>query len=234
MLRALPMPTSPGCSRSSPIPRSSAGTPAPPRPMRSAPGRSAATTGRTATTPPGHRYPDGTLLGSVSLYEIDPDQRKAEIGYQTAPWARGRGVAAAAVRIVVRAASTPSACTGSRCITPSRTKRRAGSRSAPAFSSRGRCGRVTGTATARITTSTYTVCWLLTSNPRMFTGSRPFARSGDNNRSVFLVIYLMCRPQRFRQRYIRLGGSNVCRGATGFSDPIRKNAGRSLQVMRQR
>jgi RimJ/RimL family protein N-acetyltransferase len=48
--------------------------------------------------------PDGTLLGSVSLYEIDPDQRKAEIGYQTAPWARGRGVAAAAVRIVVRAA----------------------------------------------------------------------------------------------------------------------------------
>jgi RimJ/RimL family protein N-acetyltransferase len=48
--------------------------------------------------------PDGTLLGSVSLYKIDPDQRKAEIGYQTAPWARRRGVAAAAVDAAVRAA----------------------------------------------------------------------------------------------------------------------------------
>jgi RimJ/RimL family protein N-acetyltransferase len=47
---------------------------------------------------------DGTLLGSVSLYKIDPEQRKAEIGYQTAPWARRRGVAVGAVNAVVRAA----------------------------------------------------------------------------------------------------------------------------------
>lgn len=48
--------------------------------------------------------PDGTLLGSISLYKIDPDQQKAEIGYQTAPWARGRGVASAAVNTAVRVA----------------------------------------------------------------------------------------------------------------------------------
>lgn len=48
--------------------------------------------------------PDGVLLGSISLYKIDPDQKKAEIGYQTAPWARRRGVAAAAVNTAVRAA----------------------------------------------------------------------------------------------------------------------------------
>jgi RimJ/RimL family protein N-acetyltransferase len=47
---------------------------------------------------------EGELLGSVSLYKIDPDQRKAEIGYQTAPWARRRGVAAAAVKAAVGAA----------------------------------------------------------------------------------------------------------------------------------
>jgi RimJ/RimL family protein N-acetyltransferase len=51
---------------------------------------------------------DGTLLGSVSLYHIDPEQRKAEIGYQTAPWARRRGVAVWAVneascRVALRA-----------------------------------------------------------------------------------------------------------------------------------
>jgi RimJ/RimL family protein N-acetyltransferase len=48
--------------------------------------------------------PDGTLLGSVSLYKIDSYQQKAEIGYQTAPWARRRGVAVAAVNTTIRAA----------------------------------------------------------------------------------------------------------------------------------
>jgi RimJ/RimL family protein N-acetyltransferase len=48
--------------------------------------------------------PDGELLGSISLYKIDPEQRKAEVGYQTAPWARRRGVAAAALATAVRAA----------------------------------------------------------------------------------------------------------------------------------
>src|SRR4051812_6898792 len=35
----------------------------------------------------------GELLGSVSLHSIDPEQGDAEIGYWTAPAARGRGVA---------------------------------------------------------------------------------------------------------------------------------------------
>ncbi len=39
----------------------------------------------------------GTLLGQVSLFEIDSDQRTAQIGYWVAAEARGRGVAAAAV-----------------------------------------------------------------------------------------------------------------------------------------
>ena len=37
------------------------------------------------------------LVGSVSLHSIDRDQNDAEIGYWTAPAARGRGVAARAV-----------------------------------------------------------------------------------------------------------------------------------------
>lgn len=40
----------------------------------------------------------GDLLGSVSLHHLDLDQGDSEVGYWTAPWARGRGVAAAAVR----------------------------------------------------------------------------------------------------------------------------------------
>jgi RimJ/RimL family protein N-acetyltransferase len=39
----------------------------------------------------------GALLGSVSLHSIDPVQADAEVGYWTAPSARGRGIAAAAV-----------------------------------------------------------------------------------------------------------------------------------------
>ena len=41
--------------------------------------------------------PGGELLGSVSLHSIDRDQADAEIGYWTAPAARGQGVAVAAV-----------------------------------------------------------------------------------------------------------------------------------------
>jgi RimJ/RimL family protein N-acetyltransferase len=44
----------------------------------------------------------GELLGSVSLYSIDPAQGDAEIGYWTAPGARGRGVAGRAVVAVWR------------------------------------------------------------------------------------------------------------------------------------
>jgi RimJ/RimL family protein N-acetyltransferase len=41
--------------------------------------------------------PSGELLGSVSLHAIDLEQGAAEIGYWTAPFARGRGAAAAGV-----------------------------------------------------------------------------------------------------------------------------------------
>jgi RimJ/RimL family protein N-acetyltransferase len=44
----------------------------------------------------------GELAGSVSLHSIDPVQGDAEIGYWTAPAARGRGVAVAAVVAVWR------------------------------------------------------------------------------------------------------------------------------------
>jgi RimJ/RimL family protein N-acetyltransferase len=46
---------------------------------------------------------DGTeVLGSVSLHSIDPVQEDAEIGYWTAPAARGQGVAAGAVDAACR------------------------------------------------------------------------------------------------------------------------------------
>ena len=47
---------------------------------------------------------DGTdaVLGSVSVHSIDRTQADAEIGYWTAPAARGRGVAAAAVDAACR------------------------------------------------------------------------------------------------------------------------------------
>jgi RimJ/RimL family protein N-acetyltransferase len=42
----------------------------------------------------------GELLGANGLAAIDPVRRSAELGYWTAPWARGRGVALTATRAV--------------------------------------------------------------------------------------------------------------------------------------
>lgn len=48
----------------------------------------------------------GALLGSVSLHALDADQRDIEVGYWTAPWARGRGTTTRAVRAAVGVAFT--------------------------------------------------------------------------------------------------------------------------------
>jgi RimJ/RimL family protein N-acetyltransferase len=42
------------------------------------------------------------VLGSVSLYEVRPDQGCAAVGYWLAPEARGRGVATRAIRLLAR------------------------------------------------------------------------------------------------------------------------------------
>ncbi|PRY34798.1 GNAT family N-acetyltransferase [Umezawaea tangerina] len=42
----------------------------------------------------------GRLVGNVSLHKIDAEQLTAEMGYRVGAWARGRGVATAAVRAV--------------------------------------------------------------------------------------------------------------------------------------
>lgn len=46
----------------------------------------------------------GRLLGSVSLHHLDLAQGTGEIGYWTAPWGRGRGVATRAVVVATRVA----------------------------------------------------------------------------------------------------------------------------------
>lgn len=43
---------------------------------------------------------DERLLGTVSLHKVDQEQSTAEIGYRVGPWARGRGVGTAALRVV--------------------------------------------------------------------------------------------------------------------------------------
>jgi len=40
------------------------------------------------------------LLGTVGLHHVDPSRAQGEVGYWVAPWARGRGVARAAVRAI--------------------------------------------------------------------------------------------------------------------------------------
>lgn len=42
------------------------------------------------------------LLGSVGLTEVDLGRRRGEIGFWTAPWARHRGVASGALRLLAR------------------------------------------------------------------------------------------------------------------------------------
>ena len=44
----------------------------------------------------------GRLVGNVSLWDVDLDQNVAAIGYRTAPWARGQGVATTAVAAASR------------------------------------------------------------------------------------------------------------------------------------
>ena len=44
----------------------------------------------------------GELLGAVGLSKIDSETHSAEVGYWTAPWARGRGVAETAGRTLLR------------------------------------------------------------------------------------------------------------------------------------
>ena len=44
------------------------------------------------------------LLGGVGLGRVEPDRGKGEIGYWTAPWARGRGVASSAATALADAA----------------------------------------------------------------------------------------------------------------------------------
>lgn len=50
-----------------------------------------------------HDATTGRLVGNISLWRIDlADQRTAAVGYRTCPWARGQGVASAAVGAISR------------------------------------------------------------------------------------------------------------------------------------
>lgn len=48
----------------------------------------------------------GAFLGAVGLLRLEWDERRGEIGYYVAPWARGRGVAGRAVMLLSRWALT--------------------------------------------------------------------------------------------------------------------------------
>ena len=50
--------------------------------------------------------PDGTMLGSMSLFHVSAEQLDGEVGYWVTPQARGHGVAARAVRLVAEWAFT--------------------------------------------------------------------------------------------------------------------------------
>lgn len=49
----------------------------------------------------------GRLLGNITLRDVDRFMRAGTLGYNTAPWARGRGVAATALRAVAEWAFGP-------------------------------------------------------------------------------------------------------------------------------
>lgn len=49
----------------------------------------------------------GELLGMTGLHDVRRDEGRAEVGYWVAPWARGRGVATAALRLATRWALGP-------------------------------------------------------------------------------------------------------------------------------
>ncbi len=44
----------------------------------------------------------GRLSGNISLHRIDTDRHEAAVGYRTAPWARGQGLATTALGAVTR------------------------------------------------------------------------------------------------------------------------------------
>ncbi len=43
---------------------------------------------------------EGTVLGAVGLHAVDMHRGRTEIGYWTAPWARGQGVAVRGLRLL--------------------------------------------------------------------------------------------------------------------------------------
>ena len=100
----------------------------------------------------------GRLLGNVSLWEVDlAENQDASIGYRTAPWARGHGVATAARRggdaVGVRRARRRADRAAAR---PSTTSRPAGWRRSAGSRRRACCAGRTGPTTAAGTTSTCT------------------------------------------------------------------------------
>ena len=50
---------------------------------------------------------EGAVIGAVGLHAVSRARRRGEIGYWTAPWARGRGVATEALGLLARWALGP-------------------------------------------------------------------------------------------------------------------------------